>query len=96
MRREGRPHGMVRTCPAPLDPLPKSRILNQLADPPTAGPFTKVPSRPTNHSKPTSKRNCDADRHFRSRSTSKWAESTRLKADDYSDDGDEEEDFDNE
>ncbi|MED6111178.1 hypothetical protein PIB30_050046 [Stylosanthes scabra] len=55
MRREGRQHGMVRTniiLPSPLNPKPKTRAVTPL---PTAGLFTKVSSKPTNHSKFTGK-----------------------------------------
>ncbi|KAH7511111.1 hypothetical protein FEM48_ZijujUnG0043600 [Ziziphus jujuba var. spinosa] len=58
MKREGRQHGMVRTyriLPSPLNPRPGTRFVNQLDTPPTAGLFTKVSSKPTNHSKFTGK-----------------------------------------
>ncbi|XP_015971414.1 uncharacterized protein LOC107494889 [Arachis duranensis] len=58
MKREGRQHGMVRTyiiLPSPLNPRPKTRPVTQLDSPPTAGLFTKVSSKPTNHSKFTGK-----------------------------------------
>ncbi|KAI9121181.1 hypothetical protein K1719_008214 [Acacia pycnantha] len=58
MRGEGRQHGMVRACPIlppPLNPRPKTRFVNRLKSPPTAGLFAKVPSKPTNHSKFTGK-----------------------------------------
>ncbi|CAK9308828.1 unnamed protein product [Citrullus colocynthis] len=58
MKREGRQHGMVRTCriiPSPWNPRPETRFVNQLDFPPTAGLFTKVSSKPTNHSKFTGK-----------------------------------------
>ncbi|KAL3640071.1 hypothetical protein CASFOL_015039 [Castilleja foliolosa] len=60
MRREGRQRGMVRTFPillaAAYNPRPSSgRNLNELSAPPTAGIFTKAPSKPTNHSKFTGK-----------------------------------------
>ncbi|KAK8710270.1 hypothetical protein V6N13_145603 [Hibiscus sabdariffa] len=54
MKREGRQHGMVRTyriLPSPLNPKPESRFIQQFDLPPTAGLFTKVPVKPTNHSK---------------------------------------------
>ncbi|GER47463.1 elongation factor G 2 [Striga asiatica] len=95
MRREGRPHGMVRTCPslsAPCNPPPNSRILNQLSGPPTAGLFTKVPSRPTNHSKFTGKcgrprcRACHVGPACKSRTKAKGAHKTRSAAVDFSDD----------
>ncbi|XP_012840494.1 PREDICTED: uncharacterized protein LOC105960827 [Erythranthe guttata] len=49
---------MVRTylaASAPWDPRPKPRNANQLGSPPTAGLFTRVSSKPTNHSKFTGK-----------------------------------------
>lgn len=58
MKREGRQHGMVRTCriiPSPWNPRPETRLINELDVPPTAGLFTKVSSKPTNHSKFTGK-----------------------------------------
>ncbi|KAK8586948.1 hypothetical protein V6N13_085961 [Hibiscus sabdariffa] len=54
MKREGRQHGMVRTyriLPSPLNPKLESRFIQQFDSPPTAGLFTKVPVKPTNHSK---------------------------------------------
>ncbi|GMJ04303.1 hypothetical protein HRI_004099500 [Hibiscus trionum] len=58
MKREGRQHGMVRTyriLPSPWNPKPESRFVQQFDSPPTAGLFTKVPTKPTNHSKFTGK-----------------------------------------
>ncbi|KAI4350576.1 hypothetical protein L6164_005023 [Bauhinia variegata] len=58
MKREGRQHGMVRSfriLPEPLNPRPESRFVNKFDSPPTAGLFTKVSSKPTNHSKFTGK-----------------------------------------
>ncbi|PIN17818.1 hypothetical protein CDL12_09522 [Handroanthus impetiginosus] len=58
MKRQGRQHGVVRTYPTlsdPWNPRPKPRNLNRLTSPPTAGLFTKVSSKPTNHSKFTGK-----------------------------------------
>ncbi|KAB2610119.1 hypothetical protein D8674_018151 [Pyrus ussuriensis x Pyrus communis] len=58
MKREGRQHGMVRTyriLPEPLNPRPATRHINKSESPPTAGLFTKVPTKPTNHSKFTGK-----------------------------------------
>ncbi|KAJ6776878.1 PROTEIN THI031 putative-RELATED [Salix koriyanagi] len=59
MRREGRPHGMVRAyslLPSPWNPKPGGdRKFNQFDTPTTAGVFTKVSSKPTNHSKFTGK-----------------------------------------
>ncbi|KAK9272148.1 hypothetical protein L1049_002519 [Liquidambar formosana] len=63
MKREGRQHGMVRTCrilPSPFNPISGSRHVNEFHSPPTAGLFTKVQSKPTNHSKFTGK--CDRPR----------------------------------
>ena len=54
MKREGRQHGMVRSfcsIPSPLNPNPQRRVINKFDTPPTAGLFTKVSSKPTNHSK---------------------------------------------
>ncbi|XP_022750517.1 uncharacterized protein LOC111299547 [Durio zibethinus] len=54
MKREGRQHGMVTTyriIPSPWNPRPKHRFIQQLDSPPTAGLLTKVPVKPTNHSK---------------------------------------------
>ncbi|KAI8533514.1 hypothetical protein RHMOL_Rhmol10G0017100 [Rhododendron molle] len=45
---------MVRNYPIlepPFNPRPESRYLNRFDSPPTAGLFTKVSSKPTNHSK---------------------------------------------
>ncbi|CAL5325353.1 unnamed protein product [Camellia sinensis] len=57
MRREGRQHGMVRSYPVlPMNTKPESRLrLNQFDSPPTAGMFTKVAPKPTNHSRFTGK-----------------------------------------
>ncbi|GMN42657.1 hypothetical protein TIFTF001_011862 [Ficus carica] len=58
MKREGRQHGMVRTyriLPTPLNPRPDTRFINRFDSPATAGLFTRVPSKPTNHSKFTGK-----------------------------------------
>ncbi|OAY29570.1 uncharacterized protein LOC110601169 [Manihot esculenta] len=58
MKREGRQHGMVRTyriLPSPWNPKPNSRFINTFDSPPTAGIFSKVHPRPTNHSKFTGK-----------------------------------------
>ncbi|XVF57892.1 hypothetical protein PTKIN_Ptkin07bG0019100 [Pterospermum kingtungense] len=54
MKREGRQHGMVRTyriLPSPWNPKPEPRFVQQFDSPPTAGLFTKVSMKPTNHSK---------------------------------------------
>lgn len=58
MKREGRQHGMVRTyriLPTPLNPRPETRFVNRFDSPATAGLFTRVSSKPTNHSKFTGK-----------------------------------------
>ncbi|KAJ7970715.1 Histone-lysine N-methyltransferase trithorax-like protein [Quillaja saponaria] len=58
MKREGRQHGMVRSCrilPSPVNPRPNTRFVNKFDSPPTAGLFTKVTTKPTNHSKFTGK-----------------------------------------
>ncbi|KAI3912022.1 hypothetical protein MKW92_047752 [Papaver armeniacum] len=49
---------MVRSylvLPSALNPTPKSKIVNALDSRPTAGAFTKVSRKPTNHSKFTGK-----------------------------------------
>ncbi|XP_019185234.1 PREDICTED: uncharacterized protein LOC109180200 [Ipomoea nil] len=57
MKREGRQHGLVRTypiIPSPWNPTPHhTNAFN--SPPPTAGLFTKVSAKPTNHSKFTGK-----------------------------------------
>ncbi|KAL5581284.1 hypothetical protein UlMin_013726 [Ulmus minor] len=58
MKREGRQHGMVRSyriLPSPLNPRPETRFVNRFDAPATAGLFTRVSSKPTNHSKFTGK-----------------------------------------
>lgn len=58
MKREGKQHGMVRTyriLPPSLNPRPQAKLVNPLTCRPTAGLFTKVSSKPTNHSKFTGK-----------------------------------------
>ncbi|VFQ73514.1 unnamed protein product [Cuscuta campestris] len=57
MKREGRQHGLVPTCPVlpplnhhPRPPQPK-HIYSSSCSAPTAGPFSRVSSKPTNHSK---------------------------------------------
>ncbi|CAM8987105.1 unnamed protein product [Rhodiola kirilowii] len=65
MKREGRQHGMVRTyriLPAPLNQTNKLRFVNRIDTPPTAGLFTKVSSKPTNHSKSTGLTNSKANK----------------------------------
>nr|VDD29608.1 unnamed protein product [Brassica oleracea] len=54
MKREGRQHGVVRTLmvlPSELNPRPAKLFVNRFDSPPAFGVFTKVPSKPTNHSK---------------------------------------------
>ncbi|KAL8136582.1 hypothetical protein V2J09_002583 [Rumex salicifolius] len=61
MKREGKQHGTVRTfCILPTSPINQNRpVLRKasptLGSPPTAGIFTRVPTKPTNHSKFTGK-----------------------------------------
>ncbi|XP_077229128.1 histone-lysine N-methyltransferase trithorax-like protein [Tasmannia lanceolata] len=57
MKREGRQHGMVRSnrILPPSWTKPKSKVINKFDSPPTAGLYTKTPSKPTNHSKFTGK-----------------------------------------
>lgn len=58
MKREGRQHGLVRTyriMPSPWETRPENRFVNRFESPPTSGIFTKVPNKPTNHSKFTGK-----------------------------------------
>ncbi|KAL2336917.1 hypothetical protein Fmac_011363 [Flemingia macrophylla] len=58
MKREGKQHGMVRSypiLPSPLNPRPNTRFITRFESPSTAGLFVKVSSKPTNHSKFTSK-----------------------------------------
>ncbi|ONK57586.1 uncharacterized protein A4U43_C09F2010 [Asparagus officinalis] len=66
MRREGKQHGLVRThviLPwAVNSPRSNSRVVNKLEGPPTAGAFTRVSSKPTNHSKFTGSNGCSRDK----------------------------------
>ncbi|KAH6831303.1 hypothetical protein C2S53_009498 [Perilla frutescens var. hirtella] len=58
MKREGRQRGMVKThtiLPAPWNPRPSQPSHPVLGLAPTAGQFTKVSTKPTNHSKFTGK-----------------------------------------
>ncbi|KAJ6298691.1 hypothetical protein OIU76_019780 [Salix suchowensis] len=59
MKREGRQHGMVRTyknSPSPWSSKLSDKKFNRFDTPPAAaGLLTKVPSKPTNHSKFTGK-----------------------------------------
>ncbi|XP_073125025.1 uncharacterized protein [Henckelia pumila] len=58
MKREGRQHGMVRAyemLSLPSNPRPRRKMVNEFSSPPTAGLFTRVPTKPTNHSKYTGK-----------------------------------------
>ncbi|XP_073019066.1 uncharacterized protein [Primulina eburnea] len=51
MKREGRQHGMVRA----YEMLNPRKTINEFSSPPTAGLFTRVSIKPTNHSKYTGK-----------------------------------------
>ncbi|KAK1404335.1 putative Calcium-binding site [Heracleum sosnowskyi] len=54
MKREDRQHSWVRSfciIPSPLNPNHHPRVINKFDSPTTAGLFTKVTSKPTNHSK---------------------------------------------
>ncbi|XP_058103677.1 uncharacterized protein LOC131247371 [Magnolia sinica] len=58
MKREGRQHGMVRTqmiLPPPWNSKPGRKVVNEFDSRPTAGLYTKVSSKPSNHSKFTGK-----------------------------------------
>ncbi|ONI19793.1 hypothetical protein PRUPE_3G298500 [Prunus persica] len=58
MKSEGRQHGMFRpyrVLPDPLNLRPGSRQVNKFDSLSTAGLFTKVATKPTNHSKFTGK-----------------------------------------
>lgn len=58
MGREGRQHGTViyyDNLPIPYLGKPKTRLVNKFETPPTSSLVTKVPSKPNNHSKHTSK-----------------------------------------
>ncbi|WZZ48207.1 hypothetical protein YC2023_048314 [Brassica napus] len=58
MKREGRQHSFVRTGmihQSGFNPSPSNKFVNRLDSPPAFGVFTKVPSKPTNHSKSTRK-----------------------------------------
>ncbi|XP_054802176.1 uncharacterized protein LOC129305960 [Prosopis cineraria] len=58
MKTEGRQRGMVRSyqiLPPSLNPRPKTRFRNRFDSPPSAGLFTKVPSKPNKHCKFTGK-----------------------------------------
>ncbi|KAL0351082.1 UNVERIFIED_CONTAM: hypothetical protein Sradi_4257400 [Sesamum radiatum] len=90
MKREGRQHGMVRNYliqSNPLDPRPRRRTLNELTSPPTAGLFTKVSTKPTNHSKFTGKcgrpmcRGCHSHPVSKSREKAKGAQKIKSASD---------------
>ncbi|KAL0344075.1 UNVERIFIED_CONTAM: hypothetical protein Sangu_1294900 [Sesamum angustifolium] len=90
MKREGRQHGMVRNYliqSNPLDPRPRRRTLNELTSPPTAGLFTKVSTKPTNHSKFTGKcgrpmcRGCHSHPVSKSRDKAKGAQKIKAASD---------------
>lgn len=54
MKREGRQHGLVRSfciIPSPINPNSQPRFINKFDTPTTAGLFTRVTTKPTNHSK---------------------------------------------
>ncbi|KAI3863651.1 hypothetical protein MKW98_031243 [Papaver atlanticum] len=48
-------HKSYMVLPSPLNPTPKSKIVNALESRPTAGAYIKVSRKPTNHSKFTGK-----------------------------------------
>ncbi|KAJ4845229.1 hypothetical protein Tsubulata_003828 [Turnera subulata] len=88
MRREGRPHGMVRTyriLPDPFNPRPDPRAFKSMDSPATAGAFTRVPSKPTNHSKPTGKcgmprcTDCHVNPPFKSKDKAKGAQKLKSR-----------------
>ncbi|KAL6507281.1 hypothetical protein OROGR_023476 [Orobanche gracilis] len=89
MKREGRQHGMVRTCDVmsvPCNRHLKNRNLDELSSQTTAGPFTKVSSKPTNHSKFTGKcawpkcRDCHMGPTGKSKDKVKGAHKTRWRS----------------
>ncbi|KAM5581844.1 hypothetical protein ABKV19_010871 [Rosa sericea] len=89
MKREGRQHGMVRTyrvLPTVLNPRPETRHVNKFDSLPTAGLFTKVPNKPNNHSKYTSKctkpRCTECHIHPASKSKDKTKGNQKLKSSD--------------
>ncbi|CAH2047933.1 unnamed protein product [Thlaspi arvense] len=58
MKKEGHQHGVVRTCmilSSEFNRRPTNHFVNRSGSPPAFGVFTKVPSKPTNHSKFTGK-----------------------------------------
>ncbi|KAL0861936.1 hypothetical protein Bca101_041054 [Brassica carinata] len=80
MKKEGRQHGFVRTGmihPPGFSPRSSNQFVNRLDSPPASGEFTKVPSKPTNHSKFTGKykrskySNCHVSPAMKSADTSK-------------------------
>nr|XP_015878984.2 uncharacterized protein LOC107415211 [Ziziphus jujuba var. spinosa] len=81
MKREGRQHGMVRTywiLPSQLNPRPTTRLLNNLDSPATAGAFTRVSSKPTNHSKFTGK--CGNHMHPASKAKDKTKGTQKIRS----------------
>ncbi|KAF8056412.1 hypothetical protein N665_1272s0005 [Sinapis alba] len=90
MKRESRQHGFVRTGkihPPGFSPRPSNQFVNRLDSPPAFGVFTKVPSKPTNHSKFTGKyerskySNCHVLPAMKSADTSKGRQ--KLKSTDW-------------
>jgi len=55
MKREGKQHGMVMNYQILPNPTPGTRFITRFDSPPTSSIFTKVSSKPTNHSKFTGK-----------------------------------------
>ncbi|RWR72105.1 B3 DNA binding domain-containing protein [Cinnamomum micranthum f. kanehirae] len=55
MKREGRQHGMVSTKELLRNSRPSAKIINGFGSPPTPRSYSKVSSKPTNHSKFTGK-----------------------------------------
>ncbi|XP_010450629.1 PREDICTED: uncharacterized protein LOC104732747 [Camelina sativa] len=91
MKREGKQHGMVRTyrvLPPSLNPRPESKLVNPLTSRPTAGLFTKVSSKPTNHSKFTGKcgqaRCLECHMHPITKSKAKTKGSSKVRSSDVS------------
>ncbi|CAF1801459.1 unnamed protein product [Brassica oleracea var. botrytis] len=90
MKKEGRQHGFVRTGmihPPGFSPRPSNQFVNRLDSPPGSGESTKVPSKPTKHSKFTGKNerskytNCHVSPAMKSADTSKGRQ--KLKSTDW-------------
>ncbi|KAG2238164.1 hypothetical protein Bca52824_092580 [Brassica carinata] len=90
MKKEGRQHGFVRTGmihPPGFSPRPSNQFVNRLDSPLASGEFTKVPSKPTNHSNFTGKykrskySNCHVLPAMKSADTSKGRQ--KLKSTDW-------------